>query len=707
MTQAFLSETYERMLREQLPNLFRLHINPFVAQTCLCLERYVQTKWETPAPQQSFLANSFDEALSGAIKLARYDASLNGRSTRGLVIDPAGRLGPFAATTLANGAVLEFLPGLVVVGKDADEPPGPFGFVVLAATGDGAALERYRKLLRPRLPRPLWIACVDRPALAAVNRASVLRLRAPDIVVFDESFTERAVPFGAFTARRTLYDHWNQTGKTTFHSTTFQPNTISTLHFLRCLERDDPKFHAAIADDLHRLETDPQLRMAAFKRLYSPSLVKATRLARCTTPHVRASGNFVFIDGRRVFDGVSGVACSVRGHNPPDYAQEMAALADADDLPGAVAKQLQQRTGLAHVVPAVSGAAAVESALKLALVAQHPRRHVLALKAGFGGKTLFALTGTWNASYKENIGPLYADVSYVDPFAPDALAQIDAALQKHDVAVVQVELVQGVGGVRQVPAAVIQHLAEQRAAHGYLLLVDEIQTGMHRTGPFTMSGGLGVTPDLTVIGKGVSDMMFPFALALYSEGVQAKLTAAGSDLPAVLRQRHGYEHGYRTVLNVLQRAEELKLAERVAASGALFERTLRVELADCVAVRDIRVYGLLIGIELDASRWPQRWLQKKLFWFYLSAMLQHARSPVLVGFCQYEPNVLKITPALTVGAEDIAAACATIGEVLRRPFHRLLTAAVRDLLRRAPKFARVEKKKHEHRNDRTLEPAAR
>src|ERR1022692_621801 len=111
-----LTETYEQILREQLPNLFRLYLNPYVVQTCFCLERYIHDTWYakkgSPEPYQSFLANSFDEALSGAIKLARYCASIAGRSTTGLVIDPTERLGPFASA----GSVV-FLPGLTVVGK--------------------------------------------------------------------------------------------------------------------------------------------------------------------------------------------------------------------------------------------------------------------------------------------------------------------------------------------------------------------------------------------------------------------------------------------------------------------------------------------------------------------------------------------------------------------------------------------------------------
>ena len=88
---------------------------------------------------QSFLANGFDEALSGAIKLARYSASLTGRPTTGLVFDPADRLGPFASAPVSGGGKVEFVPGLVVVGKhDADltaavATGGTFGLLVLVA----------------------------------------------------------------------------------------------------------------------------------------------------------------------------------------------------------------------------------------------------------------------------------------------------------------------------------------------------------------------------------------------------------------------------------------------------------------------------------------------------------------------------------------------------------------------------------------------
>jgi acetylornithine/succinyldiaminopimelate/putrescine aminotransferase len=699
-----LADSFRQILREQLPNFFRPYLNPYVAQTCFCLDRYVHDLWYPElgfGEFQSFLANGFEEALSGAIKLARYDASVRGRPTTGLVIDAADRLGPFASAPVHGGGKVEFLPGLVVVGKEDDlskvaASEQRFSFVVLVAAADDA-LERHAEAVRRvvRKDSTLVIACIDRTGLTALRHSAfgILHDLPPGVVVFDESFVNHEVPFGAFAARKALYYHWNRPGKTTFHSTTFQPNTISSLHFMRCLEEMDPDFHAQIAPDLERMIIDLEFRGEQFKRLYSPSFYKATRMTGFAGPNVRAVGDFVSGAGRKVFDAVSGVACSVRGHNPPTYLEEIESQGDLADCQAEVTRRLRDLTGLECILPAVSGATAVENALKVALVAQFPRRHVLALKSGFGGKTLLALTGTWNASYKQNIDPLYGDVLYVDPFAADATAQIEAVLAKHPVAVVQVELVQGVGGVRRVPEEMIRYLEARREHGGYLLLVDEVQTGTYRTGPFTLSRAMGLSPDLLVVGKGVSDMMFPFALLMYSAAIQETLDRVGSDLPDAIQRRYGYEYGYRTVLNVLRRAEEMRLPECVAESGALFTQLLRDGLASCKAVREVRVYGLLIGIELDATRWPRRLFRKRLFWFYLYSMLRHPRYPVLVGFCQYEPNVLKITPPLTTDPAEVRQACATIVEVLKRPFYRLLAAVFGGMVKSLGFWRR---KQHEH-----------
>ena len=449
------------------------------------------------------------------MKLARFNRHATGRRSLGLVLDPGDRLTGFACADLPGRGRVEFLPGLRVVGNhELDRSPGSFGPASLAGhnqagvdattidplvlvAGADELLEKHAESIRSLVRRdhPLVITCVDRDSLAALRggASGILREIVPDIVVFDESFVNRAVPFAAFTARQSLFACWNRPGKATFHSTTFQPNTISALHFMRCLFKADPEFTRRHGELLESVLADLSRRGDWFRRYYNPALYRLIRATGFHVAEVRAAGSFVVVDGLPIFDGVSGVACSFRGHNPPTYVQETEAIgcrsaqassatdarsADANSSHEAELRgRLEKLTGLECFLPAVSGATAVENALKVALVAQYPKRHILALKAGFGGKTLFALTGTANPSYKQQIDPLYADVHYVDPFAPDAEARIDALLAAHEFAVVQAELIQGVGGVRPVPENVIRHLDAGRKRHGYLLLIDEVQTG--------------------------------------------------------------------------------------------------------------------------------------------------------------------------------------------------------------------------------------
>src|SRR5262249_24217306 len=147
------------------------------------------------------------------------------------------------------------------------------------------------------------------------------------------------------------------------------------------------------AGALNRIIDDIKYRSNSYRHLYSPSLAKLISAVNLEQTSMRASGHYIEAAGRRWFDAVAGVACSIRGHNPPAYVNELPHTGDMSDCRDEIVQRLQALTGLANFVPAVSGASAVEQALKIALTSQFPRSHVLALRGGYGGKTLLALTG--------------------------------------------------------------------------------------------------------------------------------------------------------------------------------------------------------------------------------------------------------------------------------------------------------------------------
>lgn len=677
------------MIQEQVPNFLRLYPNPWVARTCLALSRMVATLWPGTRADGEFtvfLANNGDEALGGAIKLGRFTLHRvrtgAGRARADdWIIDPAGQFEHFAESRLNGGQRIEYIPGL----RRAETPPArasthaEAGRCVLALTWpavnrlDAREIEAVRRDTREG--KCFLILCLDREGwiqARAAAKTALRRLR-PDAVIFDESFTQREVPFGAVAARPDVYRRWMTRGMSAFHSTTFQPNTISTLHFISCLRDGDPALTEALKADFDRLEREPVFLRAVYRRLFSPQLAKLFRVAGMDRAPMRASGHHFHIGSRACFDAVAGVACSLRGHNPPGYVREL------EDSPGGnacrdfVAGCLARETGLPFHLPAVSGAGAVEQALKLGLCARHPRTRVLALRGGFGGKTLFALTGTARPFYKQGLDPLYADVVYVDPFAADAVARIEGTLREAPVAVVQIELIQGVGGVRALPAAVLECLRVRRETDGFLLLVDEIQTGMFRTGPLVRSRECGLQPDLMTLGKAVSDMMFPFSFTLYSEEVHEIMLARNPALLERSHRLHGFDTGYQTARLALSRAGAEGLAERVRRAGRVFEFQLRRRLGSCPRVREIRVFGLLIGIELDLRGWPERWLGKTAARLHLLRLLRQPQRPLLAGFCQYEPHVLKLTPPLSIQDHEIDEVCATLTKSLHESFWRGLT----------------------------------
>lgn len=696
-------ETCAELIERKTPNFLRVVFNPWVAQTCLVLDHYARQLLRfgsNDAAQfcPSFLANSVDEAISGSVKLARFNAT-NGSKV--LVIDPENRFPHFGYSVREDGSKIEYIPDVERV-ADAANAHTDADIIVLVGSPDvltGSLLESRWRDEAVRTIRIVTTSHADSDIKA-------------DIVVFDESFVNGEVPLAAFTSRMDLYESWMRGGRSMFHSTTFQPNAIASKHFMTCV-RDRDRVTVELLNsttlggrpELDDCETDLAATRWVYQQLYSPSLSKLVRTIRFDSLNVRADGHYFEIDRAssdrvvdrsqpvaslpgaiarpltmRVLDGVAGVACSLRGHNPIGFPDEVRRTIESEpQLTAALADELAQASGLPHYVPAVSGGTAVEIALKLALHAQPERNHVLALKGGFGGKTLFALTGTERPKYKENIGPLYREVTYVDPFAADSIEAIRHVLQTTPIGAVQLELVQGVGGVRPIPQPVVDFLVEQRSQHEYMILVDEVQTGMFRTGPFLRCHDVGLDPDLVTMGKGASDMMFPFAATLFNDRLHKRLDNAGLSFTDWVRSRYDHPIGEAALLNSLRRAKAEDWTTQVRHQADRFEHLLSDGLKSCRNVADIRVFGMLIGIELRKTG-MMKLLGKRAGKIYSFAMLQH-ESPLLMGFCQYEPNIFKLTPGLLMDDAEIEKACRTICDSLKRSPLSVLTGAMKTLLR--------------------------
>ena len=312
-------------------------------------------------------------------------------------------------------------------------------------------------------------------------------------------------------------------------------------------------------------------------------------------------------DGRSYLDLISGVGVAALGHAHPRLASAIADQAEQllhtsnlffHPLQGELATRLANLSGLPRAFFCNSGAEAVEASLKFARRYWHaqgtPRSGFVAFDRSFHGRTMGALSVTWDDHYRAPFKPLVPDVTFVPLDDVDALR---AAVTDRTAAVI-VEPIQGEGGVRPLGGAMAAAITSACRETGALLIADEIQCGLGRTGRPFYSSALGLTPDLMTIGKSLGAGV-PIAATLFSERVAS--AAAFGD--------HGSTYGgnllaCRAALVFLDELVDGGLIAHVARVGAHLEASLHALAARQPVIREIRGAGLIWGLELDRPAAP-------------------------------------------------------------------------------------------------------
>jgi acetylornithine/N-succinyldiaminopimelate aminotransferase len=312
-------------------------------------------------------------------------------------------------------------------------------------------------------------------------------------------------------------------------------------------------------------------------------------------------------DGRSYLDLISGVGVAALGHAHPRLASAIADQAKQllhtsnlffHPLQGELATRLASLSGLPRAFFCNSGAEAVEASLKFARRYWHalgtPRTGFVAFDRSFHGRTMGALSVTWDDHYRAPFKPLVPDVTFVPLDDVDALR---AAVTDRTAAVI-VEPIQGEGGVRPLGGAMAAAITRACRETGALLIADEFQCGLGRTGRPFYSSALGLTPDLMTIGKSLGAGV-PIAATLFSERVAA--AAAFGD--------HGSTYGgnllaCRAALVFLDELVDGGLIAHVARVGAHLEASLHALAARQPVIREIRGAGLIWGLELDRPAAP-------------------------------------------------------------------------------------------------------
>ena len=321
----------------------------------------------------------------------------------------------------------------------------------------------------------------------------------------------------------------------------------------------------------------------------------------------RGSGCRLFDSaGRSYLDFISGIGVSALGHGHPRLAEAIAAQSREllhtsnlffHPLQGQLASRLAALSGLPRAFFCNSGAEAVEAALKFSRRYWHaqgaPRRGIVAFEHAFHGRTIGALSATWDDHYRAPFAPLLTDVTFVAPDDPGAVAK---AVTDATAAII-VEPIQGEGGVRPISGATAEAITAACASSGALLIADEIQCGLGRTGVPFYSGTIGLKPDLMALGKALGAGV-PIGATMLAERVAAK--AGFGD--------HGSTYGGNLLAcrAAIVFLDELSggLMAHVARVGAHMEERLRRIAAAHPCVKDVRGAGVMWGIELDRPAFP-------------------------------------------------------------------------------------------------------
>jgi acetylornithine/N-succinyldiaminopimelate aminotransferase len=329
---------------------------------------------------------------------------------------------------------------------------------------------------------------------------------------------------------------------------------------------------------------------------------------RAPVTFVRGQGVRLYdTEGREYLDLLSGIGVAALGHAHPGLARAIADQAETlihtsnlfyHPLQGQLAERLAKLSGLPRAFFCNSGAEAVEACLKFArrywYTRGEPRAEFIALEESFHGRTFGALSVTSDPHYREPFEPLLPGIRFVPVNNPAAL---HAAVSRSTAAIIA-EPIQGEGGVRPLTPAFAAAITEACERTGALLIADEVQSGLGRTGYPFYSAALGLNPHLISVGKALGGGV-PIGAALLSEEV-ARTIAFGD---------HGSTYGgnllaCRAALCVLEELLTGGLVAQIARVGRHMEARLRTIAAAHPIVKEVRGAGLIWGLDLTRDAGP-------------------------------------------------------------------------------------------------------
>lgn len=397
------------------------------------------------------------------------------------------------------------------------------------------------------------------------------------------------------------------------------------------------------------------------------------RYARC------AGAELFTAEGRRILDFNSGYCVHNVGHNHPAIKAAIKDELDRDgaamlqshvsDLAGVLAERLCRRAGgkLTKVFFSSSGSEGVETVIKFAR-AHTGRAGLLHLEGGFHGLTCGALSLMSDPFWKDGFGPLLPGVESA-PFGN--IEELARKLATRQFAALVLEPVQVEAGVRIPTTEYLRDAQTLCRRYGTLFVLDEVQTGMYRTGPFLAAHHFGLEPDMVVMAKALSGGLIPCGAVLMSEAVHNSVYS--SLQRSIVHASTFSENGLamRAGLASLDVLEAGDLGARGQSLGENLRNRLSERLANREMVKEVRGLGMVTGIEFTAPKQMRLRLafaafnriHRAMFGQVLVMRLFRDKG-ILAQICGNNFMVLKVAPPLTIDEKQLEEFVSAIGGVV-------------------------------------------
>lgn len=423
----------------------------------------------------------------------------------------------------------------------------------------------------------------------------------------------------------------------------------------------------------------------AYGQYVNRQWVNLLTLLEMNVEYVRCEGAELFTSGgQRILDFLSGYCVHNTGHNHPAI---VAALVDelekcgpvmlqssAPELAGRLAERLCSLAGgrVSRVFFANSGSEGIETAIKFARASTR-RAGLLSCERSFHGLTCGALSLMDGRYWRNDFEPLLGQVGIV-PFGDLSKLELELATRKY--AAFFVEPIQAEGGIRVPDQTYLKQAQTMCRKYGTLLVADEVQTGMFRTGAFLSSQRFGIEPDIIILAKALSGGLVPVSAVLMSEEVHSSVFSSFKRSIVHATTFGENSLSMRAGLATLDVLEGEKLGQRATETGLLLKEQLMRRLSGYELIKDIRGEGLLLGIEFAA---PQSLSLRVPFEAFarvhpamfgqILVMRLFRDHGILTQVCGNDFMVLKVAPPLVVTDDQGAQFVSAVEEVVEEAHH--------------------------------------